>query len=550
MKLRPVDWVPPDSFDEYRLVQALGRSSTHQVWLAHDTVLDRQVVVEFLTEIPVDEAVRRRFLRAARAAARVQHPNIVAVYRVGEIGSRPYLVSEHVRGEGLEMARPVAWSRLREIALDLSRGLAAAHRQGVVHGDLTPANVIVSQTGEIKLRNFELATAKLGTSAYVSPEAGRGDPVTPRSDIFALGALLYALAAGTPPPHGDGDAPPLAAMAPGIDPRFAAIVHRCLRSDPRQRFASGDSAYAALAALAVDPAGPKVRARKQRPSHRRLLIFLSVIVLVGVVLARFSVRAPALPRACPAGMAAVPAGTFQMGSPDGAGDADEQPQHEVTLSAYCIDKTEVSVTAYATCVAAGSCRASLQTAKLQSSSDARLQRLSLGCNGEERSRHPINCVDWAQAVAYCAWNDKRLPTEAEWEYAARGPDGRVYPWGSQAPSADRMKLCDRECFSFMSSNDIDNGWRPTTPVGSYPGGASPFGVLDMAGNVREWTADWYGPYTAQAAVNPQGPSTGTSRVSRGGASIVRYRNNQVRAADRDWPDPTIRAADLGFRCAR
>ncbi|HZJ65790.1 MAG TPA: protein kinase, partial [Kofleriaceae bacterium] len=110
MGTRHVDWVPPERFDEYRLIKALGRGSMGQVWLAHDTLLDRQVAVKFVSELPDHEAVRQRFLTEARAAARVQHPNIIAIYRVGEIGARPYLISEYVRGDSLDrIARPVAW---------------------------------------------------------------------------------------------------------------------------------------------------------------------------------------------------------------------------------------------------------------------------------------------------------------------------------------------------------------------------------------------------------------------------------------------------------
>jgi len=153
-----VDWVPPDRFDEYRLVKALGRGSMGQVWLAHDAVLDRLVAVKFIAELADHDAVQQRFLTEARAAARAQHRNIIAIYRVGEIGRRPYLISEYVRGNSLDtLARLVAWPRLREIAIGLARGLAAAHRQGVLHRDLKPANAIVSETGEVKLLDFGLA---------------------------------------------------------------------------------------------------------------------------------------------------------------------------------------------------------------------------------------------------------------------------------------------------------------------------------------------------------------------------------------------------------
>src|SRR5439155_8354074 len=167
-----VDWVPPESFDEYRLIERLGRGSMGQVWLAHDTVLDRPVAVKFLSELAEHDAARQRFLTEARAAARVQHPNIMAIYRVGEIDRRPYLISEYVRGDTLDrIARPVAWPRLLAIAVGLARGLAAAHRRGVLHRDLKPANAILSETGEVKLLDFGLA--KLIWHAEAPAASGR-----------------------------------------------------------------------------------------------------------------------------------------------------------------------------------------------------------------------------------------------------------------------------------------------------------------------------------------------------------------------------------------
>jgi formylglycine-generating enzyme required for sulfatase activity len=696
-----VDWVPPDSFDEYRLVKALGRGSMGQVWLAHDTVLDRLVAVKFIAELPVPDAVRQRFLTEARAAARVQHSNIIAVYRVGEIGPRPYLISEYVRGDSLDkITRPIAWPRLLEIAIDLARGLAAAHRRGVLHRDLKPANAIVSETGDVKLLDFGLAKLLplvvpphaaappgqaeatgsevpgdptlapkassesfapppehstqtddvaasalaratgggttlpevappgspwaresrdchpaidpsrsitstgevMGTPAYLPPEVWYGEPPTLRSDVYSLGALLYELVAGAPPLRGNspealqgsvgaGDPPPLARAALGIDPGFAAVVDRCLRHDPAERFASGDVLREALEMLA---AGDKTVARMTEPlspGRSRQALLLGTVLVCALAFAVFAYHMldgehssspidaavlpappdapaprppvdaapviPALPDgtpgSCPEEMVPVVAGTFLMGSPEGEGDSDEQPQHEVTLSAYCIDKTEVTVAAYAACVAAAGCSAAPLTANLTNYSHEEVSQLSRWCNRADRPVHPMNCVDWDQAAAYCTWKHARLPTEAEWEYAARGHDGRVYPWGNGAPSATRLNACGNECVAmgkrvmipFAATYDGDDGWETTAPVGSYPEGASPFGALDMAGNVGEWTADWYGGYAKQAETNPQGPKTGTSRVFRGGGW-----NGITDSADRHWPDPKVRDIDLGFRCAR
>jgi formylglycine-generating enzyme required for sulfatase activity len=247
-----------------------------------------------------------------------------------------------------------------------------------------------------------------------------------------------------------------------------------------------------------------------------------------------------------------------MGSPEGEGNTDEQPQHEVTLPAYCIDRTEVTVAAYAECVAAKGCSAAPLRVNWTNYSLELVKRFSRWCNGNDRPDHPINCVDWDHAAAYCTWKGKRLPTEAEWEYAARGNDGRVYPWGKEPPSAKWLNARGDE-FVAITKRELkedrqtmyngNDGWETTAPVGSYPEGRSPFGALDMAGNVWEWTADWYGIYSKLAETNPQGPSTGTSRVHRGG-SWATVDPNKVRAAGRIWRTPNTRDCDLGFRCAR
>jgi formylglycine-generating enzyme required for sulfatase activity len=264
------------------------------------------------------------------------------------------------------------------------------------------------------------------------------------------------------------------------------------------------------------------------------------------------------PGSCPEGMVSVPAGTFQMGSPDGAGNTDERPRHQVTLSAYCIDTTEVTVAAYAACVASGACRAAPLTVNWTSYPPEDVKTFSRFCNRNDRPDHPINCVDWDQAAAYCAWNGKRLPTEAEWEYAARGTDGRVYPWGNDVPTVKRLNVRGSAVVAmtrpgwnpeWSGTHDSDDGWGATAPVGSFPNGRSPVGALDMAGNVWEWTADWYGAYSKRAETDPRGAKAGTSRVVRG-AGWATQEPDKFRAARRIWSTPLTRDCDIGFRCAQ
>ena len=208
--------------------------------------------------------------------------------------------------------------------------------------------------------------------------------------------------------------------------------------------------------------------------------------------------------------------------------SDEQPLHTVTLSAYSIDKYEVTNARYKACVDAGGC-----TAPGSVNSSTR----SLYYGTITYADYPVLDVTWYQASAFCAWAGKRLPTEAEWEKAARGSSvTRKYPWGNSAPD------CTKTNYS-LCVND-------TSRVGSYPSGASPYGVMDMAGNVWEWVNDWYGEsyYSVSPGVNPQGPSTGSYRVLRGGSWY--YYDNLVRSADRINVNPDGWFSNGGFRCVR
>jgi formylglycine-generating enzyme required for sulfatase activity len=231
---------------------------------------------------------------------------------------------------------------------------------------------------------------------------------------------------------------------------------------------------------------------------------------------------------CPKGavMVYVPAGTFQMGSTREVDpvrrDEDERPVHTVHLDAFWIDRTEATNARYARCVADGRCTQSPYAD-------------DPAYGGED---HPVVGVSWHDAAAYCAWAGARLPTEAEWEYAARGPAGNAYPWD------DEPLTCERAEFSGCS--EYPGG---TVPVGSFPAGASWCGALDMLGNAAEWVADWYGPYPARPQTNPTGPKTGEARVLRGGSWYNNpfwvYATNRSRSNPDPAPIPT-----RGFRCAR
>lgn len=212
----------------------------------------------------------------------------------------------------------------------------------------------------------------------------------------------------------------------------------------------------------------------------------------------------------------IPAGTLMIGTEPGDL-PNTQPVHAVTFAEFCIDRTEVTVTSYAECVNEGGCQEP-ETVGFS------------GCNWEVagRDNHPVTCVDHARADTYCAWAHKRLPTEKEWEYAARGSEGRLYPWGNADPDQ-----------SLLNFGNVVN---ETTPVGSYPNGATPdTNLLDMAGNVWEWTAsEWTEDYDPTTAVVPG------SFIARGG-SFASGIADYVRSS---WRDPDSAGDErFGFRCA-
>lgn len=234
----------------------------------------------------------------------------------------------------------------------------------------------------------------------------------------------------------------------------------------------------------------------------------------------------------------VPAGEFTMGSNDG--EPNERPVHTVYLDAFWIDQTEVTNKQYQACVGAGACEPPSVIISYVQKSD---------CYGKsciyphdyygniEYDDYPVIYMSWNQANSYCAWTGRQLPTEAQWEKAARGPDGRIYPWGNYEPNG-----------TLLNYNSIIGD---TTKVGSYPAGKSLYGAFDLAGNVWEWVSDWYSGdyYQSSPTANPLGPDSGDGHVLRG-RSLGSYGGYSVRSSYRYWAYPNDASkGDVGFRCA-
>jgi formylglycine-generating enzyme required for sulfatase activity len=219
----------------------------------------------------------------------------------------------------------------------------------------------------------------------------------------------------------------------------------------------------------------------------------------------------------------VPEGPFTMGTDEGY--SNEGPLHTVTLPAFWVDRTEVTNGMYALCVQAGACEPPIRKT-------SNLIDYYYGFDGYVD--YPVVWISWQNAANYCAWAGRRLPTEAEWEKAARGTDGRSFPWGASMPDETLV--------------NFDYNLKDVSQVGAYPTGASPYGALDMAGNVQEWTADWYDEayYAVSPEIDPTGPESGSHRVTRGGAFTSNDRAVQTTHRFLDLPEKP--SFDIGFRC--
>ncbi|MBM3496659.1 MAG: hypothetical protein FJX72_20420, partial [Armatimonadetes bacterium] len=484
----------------YRLATVVGTGSYGWVYAADETAFGEvigQVAVKLLR--PPDEDARKAVIREVQAMAQLSHAHLLGFRSAGQVSdglaSGCLYIATELASETLEArlrsAQRMMPNEVREVAEHMASAMAHLCERGAVHRDVKPANIL--RVGNVwKLGDFGLvrgfagtgmqASGRKGTVLYMSPEAMQGE-TGPFVDVWALGAVIQECLTGTLPYSGNSDTEIIAAaltrdpsISSDLSEPFASIVRSCLVKDRKRR----STAKQVLDAL-------------RSPVHPQA-------VAIPAPEPRVATPAPPVhgtPRSGEvrinpkdgAEMVYIPAGEFIMGS-DGGGD--EKPRRKVYLDGYWMYQHEITVAQYR--------RFCSETGRKMPDAP------SWGWKND----HPIVNVSWHDAKAYAAWAGVQLPTEAQWEKAARGTDGREYPWGSTFDSS--KAVCS------VRPRDENS----TAPVGSIPAGASPYGCLDMAGNVWEWCADWYdgGYYRKAPNRNPTGPASGTLRVLRGGSWIL------------------------------
>jgi eukaryotic-like serine/threonine-protein kinase len=559
---------------KYELQEFLGGGMSH-VYRARDTVIGRTVAVKVLTkEGCADQEVKARFLAEAQLAGNISHDHVLHIYDFGEDDQhRPFLVMEFLRGEDLRHAMQNGHlgdlKHRLHIALDVARALEYIHTLKIVHRDIKPENVHISDTGVVKLMDFGIAKGEgmgltragyvLGTPFYMAPEQVMGQNITPQVDVYAFAMMLFEMISGSKPVSGDTierifyailneplDLEPL--RKAGAPDSVCALVRKCTGKRPEDRPQGMTPVCAELERIldqlesptivvagpqeaAAPPVAPQPAVERAvepaAPAGRRpawlvpAVLGLAIVAAAGVF---FAIRPhgaaavktnPAVAAAKtatptlkpPPGMVLVQGGTFLFGEKKEPGN----------LPPFFIDKTEVTNAAY--------------------------QKFCTETNRKLPPDFPTNAPDLPvvnvtilDAEAFAKWAGKRLPSAPEWEKAARGTDGRLFPWGNQMDPA----LANVGTGSIRPAND-------------FPDGASQYGAVQMVGNVWEWVAELTQPtqhdldYFAPRLDPKPGPDDPWYQI-RG----LSFKEKLADGAlwDSGIVPATWKNTNIGFRCVR
>ena len=500
--------------ERYIIVRKVGGGGMGAVYQATDQRIQGKLwAIKEMSDAAITNPLDKQraidaFRREAQLLAILDHGNLPKVSDYFTEGGKHYLVMDFVQGHTLEQVLHSAAGFLAEDevatwAIQICDVLAYLHSRqpAVIFRDLKPTNIMLDVEGRIKLIDFGIArlfqpgkgkdTQIMGTPGYAAPEQYGTGQTDARSDIYALGVTLHQLLTRYDPSLSPFNLPPARNINLRLSPVVEAVIVKATQTDVTARFQTVEEVKQALAKRGLTP---EVKRGAFEPEMIR-----------------------------------IPTGEFLMGSKkqDKVAYNDEKPQHRVYLAEYWIGKYPVTNAQY--------------TAFVDATGHEPPEHWKKARPPKGKENHPVACVSWYDAAAYCHWLAKeagkpyRLLTEAEWEKAARGTDGRTYPWG-EGIDCDHAQYC--ECGG------------QTVPVGSKPKGASPYGALDMAGNVWEWVADWYDSnyYSHFPSQNPQGPDLGKHKVIRGGSWF--NGSYDVRSATRIGTDPDSWHINEGFRCAR
>ncbi len=533
----------PARISKYELEHYLGGGMS-EVYRARDTVLGRTVAVKLLTaQAAQNEETRARFLLEAKVSSSVVHENIITTYDYGEEDGIPFLVLEYLTGQTLKdalAAEPEMKLKKRvSIALQIARALEYVHSRKFVHRDVKPDNIHIDAQSRVKLMDFGIVKTEdvtltqvgfaLGTPHYVAPELIQGLPVTALVDVYSFGVLLYEVLTGQRAIQADTverifflilhepiSMEPMTSA--GIPEALQAIVRESTERDPAKRTQSMGEVAAALEDWMYENPTQKAALpvpRRVRLDGRMLGGAVAVAALCMLGLGYFLInigKAEAElgePRRIedPAGdMVLVPEGEFRFG-PEGK---------LVRLPAFYIDMGEVTNEEYE-----GFCRANKRP-------------LPKDFPQGQPGISVVN-VTITDAEAFATWAKKRLPTEMEWERAARGSDGRRYPWGHDS----------KPQWANVEDNP-DDSWHHLVSADAFRNGRSPVGALQMIGNVKEFTADRTTP--TALAIRSYAVDEAAWYAVKGGSFKSRLAESVAYAVE---PVPaSYSGPDLGFRCAR
>jgi formylglycine-generating enzyme required for sulfatase activity len=557
----------------YEIKEQIGAGGMGAVYRAFDRNREKDIAIKvLLPSMLAWPHVGQRLLLEGRLTSELSHPNIVTMFDVQRSGAHTFLTMELLKGRSLRAYLDALRGQGRKMRVDealriieqVCQGLAYAHEKNVVHRDVKPGNVWLTEDGKAKVMDFGIARLlsnspmtrsmmALGTPNYMAPEQLRGVPdIDGRADQYAVAVMLYEMLVGHPP---NGPGKSLTQLRRDVPLAVSRAVDKASCLDPSQRY--GDM-NAFLHALKSDGIRWSAKAFAMIGGIAAgvaiaTLVWLSYPRWKGVQPEQASTDDSGSGKAfrdcpeCPE-MVVIPAGKFLMGSPPGeSGRSDEEgPQRVVAIGrSFALGRYEVTRGEYARFVS--STHHAVDTCTDRKRADFRNPGF------KQTDQHPAVCVSLDDAETYARWLSTktgqryRLPTEAEWEYAARaGTDAARY-WGNEdaaaclhANVADQSQRRAGWRGQFFSCFD---GYKYTAPVGSFR--PNPFGLYDMLGNVWEWScSDYVERYDGTESSCGSGPR----RVNRGGSWT--FLPDYVRSATRNKDFTTSRYSNLGFRLAR